>query len=118
MNIQETIEKVTNQIEKGANVKACFGEAQKLGNKTIIPVAEIKFGGGMGGGKSKDEKNKGCCGEGGGGGLGVKATPIGYIEEKKGDAIFVPIVNVTKIALFGIVGLFVWLLVITRFFRK
>lgn len=63
-----------------------FGEPIRLENKTILPVAKIRygFGGGSGRGKNGDQQR-------GGGGGGLVALPVGVVEVTETETRFVPI---------------------------
>ncbi|MGC9393972.1 MAG: spore germination protein GerW family protein [Anaerolineae bacterium] len=100
------------------NVDAVFGKPEMVGDRVLIPVAEIAygFGAGMGGGpggyskdpgdEEVDESSEGECdeeyGAGGGGGAGGRARPIAYIEVGPDGTKVEPIIDEQKIALAGI----------------
>ena len=112
------------------NVDAVFGKPETVGDRVLIPVAEIAygFGAGMGTGGpgcccgGHDEEAAECCecegecddececechtehGEvagGGGGGGGGRARPIAYIEVGPEGTSVEPIMDEQKIALAG-----------------
>lgn len=83
-------------IRETTNWRAIFGEPQKVGDKTIIPVARVRYGFGLGfGGSTGQPEAEGEPppeGEGSGGGGGVWTEPLGaivvtpeevYFEEKR-----------------------------------
>ena len=88
---EDIAHQVAETIQKEANVRAVFGEPQKLDNKTLIPVAKVAVSGGAGGGgattKGKDDKRK-FLPLGGGGGLSIEVTPLGFICERGDDIVF------------------------------
>ena len=75
MNVHEMIRTMSDSFAGSASVKSVYGEPVTVGAKTVIPVAEVRYGFGAGGGNKKDE-----AGEGGGGGGGVAMTPAGALE--------------------------------------
>ena len=111
------------------NVDAVFGKPETVGDRVLIPVAEIAygFGAGMGTGGpgcccgGHDEEAAECCecegecddececechtehgeGAGGGGGGGGRARPIAYIEVGPEGTSVEPIMDEQKIALAG-----------------
>lgn len=100
------------------NVDAVFGKPETVGDRVLIPVAEIAygFGAGMGIGgppcceEPDDEEGDERCecdaehveGAGGGGGGAGRARPIAYIEVGPEGTRVEPIIDEQKIALAGI----------------
>lgn len=98
------------------NASSVFGEPTREGATTVIPVAEVMYGFGAGGGYGKpgsaDEAAEpgeesaatAVAGEGGGsgGGGGGRAKPVGYIRLDADGAHFDPIQDQSRIALAGI----------------
>jgi uncharacterized spore protein YtfJ len=76
MSIQQLLESIASHAANGASVKNVYGDPVTVGQRTVIPVAEIRyaFGGGAGGPKT----DAGVSG-GGGGGRG-SASPGGALE--------------------------------------
>lgn len=70
MDVKETLQAIGERLQTGATVKAVFGDPVTAGDRTVIPVARVRFGFGAGG------RNL----AGGGGGGGVRADPAGMIE--------------------------------------
>ncbi len=75
MNIQEFVERMAEHIGGSASVRTVYGEPVVAGERTVIPVAKIRFGFGAGRGKGE-----GGMDAGGGGGGRMVATPCGAIE--------------------------------------
>ena len=111
MNLKEVIQEITDK----SGVKAVFGEAYVKDRVTFIPVAKVSIhacgcdsdaqAGGKGEGVGK--KKKGPCM-----GVGVKTTPLGYIEVRQGRARFVKIADRGKLLQRGLIlgGLALFLL--------
>ncbi|HMC62589.1 MAG TPA: spore germination protein GerW family protein [Candidatus Solibacter sp.] len=76
MNIQQLLQSMAERVSAGASVKSVYGEPVVVGNRTVIPVAQVRyaFGGGGGGPKGDPETS------GGGGGGRVSARPCGVVE--------------------------------------
>ncbi len=76
MNIQSFLESVAERVSGGASVRNVYGEPIVVGERTVLPVAEVRyaFGGGGGGAKGDPEAQNG-----GGGGRGC-ARPCGALE--------------------------------------
>lgn len=89
-SIEDIAHQVAETIQKEANVRAVFGEPQKLDEKTVIPVAKITVSGGAGGGGASagGEQKRRFIPLGGGGGLSIEVTPLGFICERGGDVVF------------------------------
>jgi uncharacterized spore protein YtfJ len=114
MNFTATTEEMVRRIgtiqdEVGASV--CFGTPVERDGHTIIPVARVSFGYGMGfGGGSGGKQDsagfdaapvEGGEGGGGGGGGGGSSTPVAIIDMAQGDVKVTPIQDATRIALSG-----------------
>ena len=93
MSAEELLQNIRSLIER-MGVKAIYGEPVVAGDRTIIPVARVRYGFGGGFGKGKKEPP----GEGGGGGGGFFGAPAGYIEITHAGTRFVPIGERRKLA--------------------
>jgi uncharacterized spore protein YtfJ len=88
---------------------AVFGKPTTEGDATIIPVAQVEYGFGYGGGYGSAPKREADGegsegGEGGGSGAagGGRATPRGYIRITPQEVKYQPIIDETRIPLAGI----------------
>jgi uncharacterized spore protein YtfJ len=114
VNFTSTTEEMVRRIgtiqdEVGAS--ACFGAPVERNGHTIVPVARVSFGYGMGfgggsGGKGvpgdlSDAQTEGGEGAGGGGGGGGSSTPVAIIDITDNDVKIEPINDSTRIALGG-----------------
>lgn len=87
------------RIPERARAEASFGAASTAGERTVIPVAEVMYGFGMGFGNGTNAAT-GDTGGGGGGGSRVRGVAV---VEVGADGVRVhPIVDVTAVALAGI----------------
>lgn len=89
-----------------ASVSAVYGEPVTVGEKTIIPVADIKYGFGLGYGegparRDEDEEAE-PSGQGGGAGGGVAARPVAVLEVTADGVEVKPVIDEGRIALAGI----------------
>jgi uncharacterized spore protein YtfJ len=93
-------------------VRRVFGEAYVSGDTTVIPVAKVMGGSGMGyGGAARpdagdstgahDGAARGAEGEGGGGGFGMLAKPAGVFVVRDGSVQWQPALDVNRLALGG-----------------
>ena len=73
MNMKENLETLFEKLENFFRTETVVGKPMNVGDITIIPIIEVSFGLGTGGGSGKD--NKGNDGTGGGTGAGGKITP-------------------------------------------
>jgi hypothetical protein len=76
---------LADRFGASAGAKAVFGEPTEHEGRTVIPVAQALWGGGVGSGVSGAEE------AGGGGGGGAATRPVGYIEITGLGTQFVPI---------------------------
>jgi uncharacterized spore protein YtfJ len=80
----EILRTLGDRFQASASAKSVFGDPITVGDKTVIPVARIRYGMGAGGGgtsgdgSSVPETLSGKSGGGGGG--GIMATPKGVLE--------------------------------------
>jgi len=104
MEVQAMLDKL-GALKDAATVARVFGEPQTVGERTIIPVAEVRtgMGFGFGSGKANDEEAE-PEGEGGGGGGGVTARPVGVVEVTPEATTFIPIKSGPAPWVFVLVG--------------
>jgi uncharacterized spore protein YtfJ len=80
----EDIFQAVEELRDKASVNAVFGEPVQVGDRTIIPVADIKYGFGMGYGegpaRSDEAEEDSTSGQGGGAGGGIAARPVAVLE--------------------------------------
>jgi uncharacterized spore protein YtfJ len=89
LNLSEDASVMFDKLEKFFTSKTVVGEPIILGDVTLIPLLNISFGLGLGGGDGTDEKgNKGM---GGGSGVGAKAVPTAVLVVKDGTVEVLPI---------------------------
>lgn len=106
MNSEEMLDKLQT-MRDSANVDKVFGEPKIIGEKAIIPVAQVSygFGGGYGEGKGpgteEDSETRQRIGRGGDRGGGVSVTPKAVLEVTPAQTRVVPIVDVTRVAMTG-----------------
>lgn len=85
MNIKENIDVLFERFESFIKNQTIIGQEIKVGDVTIIPMANISFGLGTGGGSGSTEGN------GGGSGMFAKATPAALLVIQNGEVNLVPI---------------------------
>ncbi|HEY1496844.1 MAG TPA: spore germination protein GerW family protein [Candidatus Solibacter sp.] len=73
MNTQQLLQSIAEHVSASASVKNVYGDPVVVGERTVIPAAQIRYGFGGGGGSRSEN-------EGGGGGGGVSARPCGALE--------------------------------------
>ncbi|HLB23374.1 MAG TPA: spore germination protein GerW family protein [Dehalococcoidia bacterium] len=115
MDITDAADELVRQVsgipqELGAS--ACFGEAVVRDGHTLIPVARVNFGYGLGfgGGQGKgfEPGEPGTVGQsegsggGGGGGGGGSSTPVAVIDISESGVRIEPIEDKTRMAMAGI----------------
>jgi uncharacterized spore protein YtfJ len=67
-----------DELQKSASVNAVFGQPVQMGEKTIIPIASVRYGFGLGFGDQEDPSSE--ANSGGGGAAGAIAKPLGLAE--------------------------------------
>ncbi|MCC5911681.1 MAG: sporulation protein [Clostridiaceae bacterium] len=88
-NFTENAGTLFEKLENFFTSKTVVGETISIGNITLIPMVDISFGIGTGGGDGIDDKgNKGM---GAGGGVGAKASPTAVIVIKDDEVQVLPI---------------------------
>lgn len=99
--VQRLLDTLADLQEK-ANVNACFGEPTTVEGRTIIPVARVSYGLGMGIGQGPtaegDEGVREKMDTGGGGG-GVVASPLGVIEVTSQGTRIEPVIDKQQLAI-------------------
>jgi uncharacterized spore protein YtfJ len=87
MNIQQLLQSMSERVSASASVTNVYGEPVVVGNRTVIPAAQIRyaFGGGGGGGGGKADAEA----QNGGGGGRVSARPCGVVEIAPGGTRFI-----------------------------
>ncbi len=76
MELVDLIHSLGERVGAAASVKNVFGDPVTSGDRTILPVARVRYGFGGGSGKGREPQ----AGVGGGGGGGAVLRPCGYVE--------------------------------------
>ena len=107
-----TIDQLLSSSRDAITVRRVFGEPYEKNGVAFIPAASVSGGGGAGEGEATDKTPGGA-----GGGFGMTARPVGAYRIKGEDVVWVPSVDVTKIAVIGEIVALVALLVIRSIFK-
>src|ERR1019366_1263793 len=75
MDIQQLLQNFAERVSTSASVRNVYGDPVVVGNRTVIPVAQVGYAFGGGGGAKAESPNGG-----GGGGGRVFARPCGALE--------------------------------------
>jgi uncharacterized spore protein YtfJ len=107
MNMKlEDVFQAIEELRDKASVSAVFGEPVQVGERTIIPVADIKYGFGLGYGegptRAEEPEEPTDGGTGGGVGGGIAARPMAVIEVTDEGVRVKPVTDESRIALMGI----------------
>lgn len=86
MELQELLRSVSDAVSGTATVKNVYGEPIVAADRTVIPIARVKYAFGGGGGKSGSGTHSG-----GGAGARVSVTPCGALEIGPEGTRFVPL---------------------------
>ncbi len=74
MNVQQLLQSMAERVSASASVRNVYGDPVVVGDRTVIPAAQVRYGFGGGGGTKNEQEG------GGGGGGGVSARPCGALE--------------------------------------
>lgn len=113
---QQLLQNLADHLTGAASVHKVYGDPIVAGEKTIIPVAQVKagFGGGYGEGHSaKANPTDGGQGEGGGVGGGLSIKPLGVFEVTPTETRYLPLNKSRYIAIGIAIGF-----VLSRFLRR
>ena len=105
MELEDIFEALEDMRDK-ASVSAVYGEPVTVGEKTIIPVADIKYGFGLGYGegparRDEDEEAE-PSGQSVGAGGGIAARPVAVLEITADGVEVKPVIDEGRIALASI----------------
>ena len=102
----ENIFAAIDDMRDKASVSAVYGEPVQVGERTIIPVADIKYVFGLGYGEGPagedEDEEPAASGQGGGTGGGVAARPVAVIEVSDAGVQVKSVTDEGRIALAGI----------------
>jgi uncharacterized spore protein YtfJ len=76
MDIQQLLQGMAERVSASASVENVYGDPVVVGNRTVIPAAQVRYAFGGGGGRPKGDGEV----SGGGGGGKAFAHPCGAIE--------------------------------------
>lgn len=88
-------------------VRRAFGEAYEADGATVIPVAKVMGGSGMGfgdgdvGGDNAERQGAHLEGSGGGGGFGTRVKPVGVYAIRDGQVSWQPAIDVNRAIIGG-----------------
>lgn len=109
MVARQMLEAISERFKATAHVDVVYGQPVTVGEKTVIPVASVSYVFGAGGGKDSEH------GEGGGSGGGIRVKPLGVIEVTTTGTRFVPVVDVGRMAVLGLMGLCIVAFTVRRY---
>ena len=85
MEIKDFLQGLAERMSAGASVKNVYGDPVTMGNRTVIPAAQVRYAFGAGGGREDASGS-----HGGGGGGKVTARPCGALEVTPEGTRFIP----------------------------
>jgi uncharacterized spore protein YtfJ len=102
MKLEDIFQAIQDMREK-ASVNAVYGEPVTAGDKTVIPMADIKYAFGLGYGEGpaqSDEQDESQAGSHGGGvGGGIAARPVAVLEITHDEVKIKPVIDEGRIVL-------------------
>lgn len=99
------------QVQAGARVSTAIGEPITVGERVVIPVVEVAYGGGGGGGGASGLAADAPAGSGGGGGGGIRVRPLGCWVIDADSEKWVPAVDTNRLMI--MLGSITMLLLVT-----
>ncbi len=116
MDFRSNIKELLQEIAQNVGAETVFGESRQIGDKVIIPVAQVGYGGGGGGGQGEPEGKPTPEGaempSGMGMGAGVKAKPLGVVVVTEDMVEWMPTLDATRVVMTGFIVAVVGLLVL------
>ncbi len=105
------------RLDAAARAESTVGTPQHLGDHTIIPLAEVFYGGGfgLGGGEDRTANQPGGSGMGGGGGFGGRVRPVAVVDVGPQGVRVRPVFDASAI---GLALVTVGLATLIRFWRR
>ncbi len=79
-NARELLHAIGERIGAQGGVERVYGHPISAEGRTIVPVAQVRFGFGAGSGSHRRGTDDKEDADGGGGGGGLQAVPVGVIE--------------------------------------
>ncbi len=107
--VQPMLKSMADRLAESAHVKRVYGDPVTVGERTVIPVARVRYGFGGGAGRKS-----GAGDEGGGGGGGVVAAPVGVVEITPQGTRFIAIPDWRRIAAIAALGVVLGMLFARR----
>lgn len=102
LRVADRMAQVVQQMTSTAQANAAFGEPRTVGDRTVIPAAEVMFGVGLGMGSGEGPAGGGQqtgAGFGGGAGGAARSRPIAVIVVEPQGVFVRPVVDVTQIGM-------------------
>lgn len=96
----KSLDRITETARETLTVRRVFGEPYVQDGATVIPVAKVMGGSGLGFGAGY-RSDQTPDGEGGGSGFGMRAKPVGVYVVRGESVTWRPALDVTRIVLRG-----------------
>ena len=87
------------RLDAAARAESTVGTPRPIGDRTIIPLAEVYYGGGFGLGGGSAPQAAERSGQGGGGGFGGRVRPVAVVDVGPDGARVRPVFDLTAIGL-------------------
>jgi uncharacterized spore protein YtfJ len=113
----KTLRSLGDHLEVSATVRNVYGDPVKIGGRTVIPIAQVRYGFGAGGGTAGGEK-AGFERRGSGGGAGMSARPVGALEITEAGTRFIPFIDPARLGIALMAGFLVGLTLVRRSARR
>jgi uncharacterized spore protein YtfJ len=116
--MEEKMLNMAQELKESARVEAAFGKPETIGEKTIIPIAQVSYALGMGFGEgevpAEAEGEAAGTGRGGGGGGRASTRPLGVLEVTTEETKLIPMVDIGRLTMAGVVTGALFILFVMR----
>jgi uncharacterized spore protein YtfJ len=105
------------RLDSVARAESAVGTPHQVGQRTVIPLAEVYYGGGfgLGGGSARDDDPAEGSGMGGGGGFGGRVRPVAVVDVGPEGVRIRPVFDASAV---GLALVTVGIATLLRFWRR
>lgn len=88
MSVPDVLRSLGDHLQAGVSAKAVYGDPITVGERTVVPIAQARYGFGAGGGAERTR----------GGGAGARVSPAGALEITGAGTRFIPFIDPVRFA--------------------
>lgn len=113
MRVAKTLRSLGDHLQVGASVRNVYGDPVNIGRRTVIPIARVSYGFGVGGSEEADSERGGS-----GGGAAMSARPVGALEITEAGTRFIPFIDPSRLGMALMLGFLIGLTIGRRPARR